>query len=241
MDRRPRRSSFVPGSEDLEGRNLLSTVPTAVAAPAAQVASKMTASQQQAATIAQEAADAAQQAADAAQQSQAQSQTQTKPLTPAQQKALANAAAIRQKNYQDAYAARLTTISKLPGALRLVDSQQPIPDVAVKSLQQDLSDLIGQLRIVTGSPASDQYVKTLRDVIPAASVHVASVAELNHSFSLVLQVAGAKQETIDHMIGSLNELAQSAVYASQPVVALTNDYTIVLQAALGVGRPLPKL
>lgn len=63
---------------------------------------------------------------------------------------------------------------------------------------------------------------------------------MNQAFVVVLQAAGAPDDAVNTLSSGLTQLANQVDTASiRPVYLATNDYTVVLQTALAVGRPLP--
>lgn len=219
MERRLRR--YVPGSEGLEGRRLLSSAQL-VAAPPAEVASIATTGEVDPDTASARPVSTA----TAAQQRQGPA---SRPLTPAQEQAR-----------QELIETRLQRIDRLPAFLRLLDPGRPLPEEAVSVIQQELRGFVTRLRPPAG-PIAEGFVDLLRDAISEASVKPETVAGLNAGTAALLGSAGASEQSIDRITGAMTELARTAAGSRQPVVVLTNDYALVLQTALGVGRPISRL
>ncbi|QDV38475.1 hypothetical protein [Tautonia plasticadhaerens] len=219
MQRRLRR--YVPGSEGLEGRRLLSSAQL-VATPPAEVASvTSTGEGDPAATSARQASTAT-----VAQQRQGPA---TRPLTQAQEQAR-----------EEMIATRLQRIDRLPAFLQLLDPGRPLPEEAVAVLQQELRGFVSRLRPPAG-PIAEGFVDLLRDAISEASVKPETVAGLNAGTAALLGSAGASEQSIDRITDAMTALARTAAGSRQPIVVLTNDYALVLQTALGVGRPITRL
>jgi hypothetical protein len=225
MERRLRR--YVPGSEGLEGRRLLSSAQL-IAAPPADVASITSTSTDQAMT-ATATGTSTPRVATAAQQPQQQRQgPASRPLTPAQEEA-------RQELIQT----RLQRIDRLPDFLQLLDPGRPLPEPAMATIQQELRGFVAQLRPPAGAVA-EGFIGVLRDAISQASVNPQTVAALNAGTAALLRSAGASEQSVEAITDSMTDLARSAAQSRQPVVVLTNDYALVLQTALGVGRPISR-
>jgi hypothetical protein len=219
MERRLRR--YVPGSEGLEGRRLLSSAQL-IATPPADIASITTTSTDQAAISASTPL-----VATAAQQQQRQGPA-SRPLTPAQETAR-----------QELIETRFQRIERLPAFLQLLDPGRPLPEPAMATIQQELRGFVAQLRPPAGAVA-EGFIGVLRDAISQASVTPQTVAALNAGTAALLRSAGASEQSVEAITDSMTDLARSAAQSRQPVVVLTNDYALVLQTALGVGRPISR-
>ncbi len=214
MNRRQR--TFVPGSEDLETRQLLSgagiadapTITEVVLPTVAEVASSIVPRIQ---------------GGPAAQTGQS--------LSPALLEA-------RQEAIEQAIETRLERIERLPLFLQALDPDRTLPDTAVATIQGELSGLIGQLRPPV-EPVAVSFLNVLRDGIARASIQESTVMQLNTAVTFLFQSAEVPDASIERIVGALTEIAQSDVFENQPVVLLTNDYALVVQTVLGVGRPIP--
>ncbi|RUL88539.1 hypothetical protein [Tautonia sociabilis] len=214
MERRPRR--YVPGSQGLEGRRLLSTV--AVAAPPAS------------APIAAEIASAspAAEAGDRLASAEQRQRPADRPLTPAQEQAR-----------QQLIDGRLQRIDRLPAFLQRLDFGRQLPTEAIAVIQQELRGYVAALRPPHEGVAKG-FVDLLRDAISQASVKPETVLALNAGTERLLLSAGAPEQSVSRLTDAMTELARTASSSKQPVVVLTNDYALVLQTALGVGRPISR-
>src|SRR5207249_12097428 len=80
----------------------------------------------------------------------------------------------------------------------------------------------------------------LRHVVPRQSLSPSDLRRLNFAFTAVLRATHAPPSSIDGLATALDRLATQVDTASpEPVFLGTNDYTLVLETALAVGRPMP--
>lgn len=209
MDRRRRR--FVPGSEGLERRQLLSTVEVVNAA--APIVSTTEASQA---------------AANRPQGFRARAAAQAL----AQEQAL-------QESRDEVIQMRLQRIERLPAFLQMLDPNRALPTEAVTAIQAELVGLVGQLR-PPAEPIADGFIDQLRNAIAQSSVQPQTVTSMNFATNRLLASAGASEQTITVITDSLTALARTASGSNRSVPVMTNDYALVVQTAMGVGRPISR-
>ncbi|WP_435011066.1 Ig-like domain-containing protein [Tundrisphaera lichenicola] len=198
MDRHRRR--FVPSSEGLEGRQLLSTAsaPAPEApAPAASFSTVTPEATTSASTIVQ---------AD---------------KTPGGQ----------------TIAAKLQRIQGLPLFLAKLNSSGEVPQPTLQNIQNDLTQLVGQLQ-----PADKSAVSTfnldLRKTQPFKTIRPQDAKALNREFGSVLTSAGANPTVVADLQNQMTDLTNYATTQRNSKIVATNDYAIVLQLALNTGKPL---
>ncbi|CAN5905706.1 hypothetical protein BH23PLA1_BH23PLA1_09820 [soil metagenome] len=134
---------------------------------------------------------------------------------------------------------RLERIERLPRFLQSLDRDRNVPEEVVSRIQADLVSLVGQLRPPTEA-VSNAFVEQLRATIPDATIDPVRAAQLNNAFGRVLLSAGAPEPVVESLKQSMLDLTRTDVFVSKPVVVLTNDYAVVLQTTLSVGRPLTR-
>jgi hypothetical protein len=132
---------------------------------------------------------------------------------------------------------KLSRIEHLPFFLENLQPGRPLPKSVTVPLQAGLVSIMGQLH---GPPSQviDQFDLTLRNTIPNASLSASNAAALNNNFGQVLTTAGADPASVAALKADMNAVAQLDSNSVNPVILATNDYSLVLQVALGVGRPL---
>jgi hypothetical protein len=128
-------------------------------------------------------------------------------------------------------------IERLPHYMELIRSGRFLPPDTIKKLQADLLAVTTKLH-APGSDPLNGFNARLRTVLPSSSLSVGDAAGLSHSFTTVLEAAGANPTQVQNLKDDMNALAQNDVNSPQPVFLATNDYTIVLQTILGIGRPI---
>ena len=114
-----------------------------------------------------------------------------------------------------------------------------LPPTEIKEIDTGLQQLISQIH-KPSAQVLNNYNYQLRKVTPDQSLTPAAAALLNRGYQAVLNDAKAPQSAIDTTEAALNQLVTQVDTASpQPVYLSSNDYSIVLQTALAIGRPMP--
>lgn len=153
-------------------------------------------------------------------------------------------AAARAKQQQDAFdnavKVRLQRIDRLPRFLQSLQPGRYLPPDTVASIQDQLRLLLGQLRTPVNA-VSTQFVKQLRQTIADPSISNADAAAINFRFGQLLTSAQAPQGVIETLQSDMTELVKVDVGSRNPPFLVSNDYALVMQTALAVGKPLPKL
>ncbi len=109
----------------------------------------------------------------------------------------------------------------------------------MKQIQGDLLSLISRTR-KPPTDALNNYNFNLRQIVPHQSLTTTNLNALNDGFGAVLTSASASPPVVDSLKSSLYQFAsQVDTNSPQPVNLATNDYTLVLQTALAIGRPMP--
>ena len=140
-------------------------------------------------------------------------------------------------NMPDTWTEKTDRVAHLPYYLQQIDSQSPLPSAAMKSVQSALTPIIGQLHSAN-TQVINNFNLTIRKAFPHNSLSVSNATELNNTFGNVLSSAGATEAQTAALKSSMNELAKGAANSTQPVVVASNEYSIVLQIGLGIGRPI---
>jgi hypothetical protein len=134
-------------------------------------------------------------------------------------------------------------IQRLPVYMEQIRSGRFLPNATIKKLQADMLAVATKTH-APGAPASNGYQilnefnSGLRQVNSHTSLSVEDAAVLKNSFDSVLTAAGATPEAIANLRDDMTALTKNDLSSPQPVFLATNDYTIVLQTILGVGRPI---
>ena len=130
-------------------------------------------------------------------------------------------------------------IEHLPYYMEKILPGRFLPKAEIKQIQSSLSELISQTRKPPTS-ALDNYNFQLRQIVPHQSLTPTTINVLNDEFGAVMHATTASPAVVDSLKNGLKQLASQVDTASpQPVVLASNDYSIVLQTALAIGRPMP--
>jgi hypothetical protein len=132
---------------------------------------------------------------------------------------------------------KVRRIERLPFYLGQFLSGRYLPPDTIQQLQTDMLAVAGRLH-PPGSPVLEGFNSRLRDVLPSNSLSVEDAAGLSQSFGAVLTDAGATPQQTQNLQDDMNALARNDANSPQPVFLATNDYTLVLETLLGVGRPI---
>jgi hypothetical protein len=88
--------------------------------------------------------------------------------------------------------------------------------------------------------ALDNYNYEIRKVVPKQSLSATDIRRLSFSFDAVLRSAQTPAGSIDGLSSALFKMVSQVDTASPlPAYLGTNDYSLVLQTALAIGRPMP--
>ncbi len=137
------------------------------------------------------------------------------------------------------YQARLQRIDRLPHYLEQIAPGRYLPPAEMQDIKTGLYDLLE----ITQKPPSqglNDYNYELRKVVSKQSLTATDIDRLNQVFTGVLNSAVVPPVSVTGLSGALYQLTSKVDTASVlPVTLATNDYTLVLQTALAVGRPMP--
>jgi hypothetical protein len=130
-------------------------------------------------------------------------------------------------------------VEHLPYYLEKILPGRYLPRPELAQIQGDLTQFIAHLH-KPETKALDNYNYELRQIVPHQSITAASAAVLNYSFGAVLHAASASPSVVDSLKSTMNQLVtQVDTNSPQPVFLASNDYSLVLQTALSIGRPMP--
>lgn len=128
-------------------------------------------------------------------------------------------------------------IERLAFALNSLQPGRVVPGDLIGALQGNLRALVGKL--APASPAAlTQAQLQFRSTISHASVSQEDAAALRATFRQALDSAGAPQGVLDDLSANMDRLVQVDSNGRDPAILAANDYALVLQTALGVGRPI---
>lgn len=135
------------------------------------------------------------------------------------------------------FAQKELRIAHLPFYLNQMQPGRVLPQAVITQLQTDLTSIAGRLH--KPNPATLEAFNTnLREVTPHSSLRPSDIKILDHSFRTVVKDTGATAQQVSSLSTDMLNLAKVDSQSRQPVFLGTNDYSLVLQTILGVGRPI---
>lgn len=130
-------------------------------------------------------------------------------------------------------------VEHLPYYLEKIRPGRFLPKAEMTAIQANLYQVISKLR-KPATAALNQYNYGLRPLFSKVSITAGDINALTHNFGSVLTAASASPRAIGGLQSALSTLAsQVDTNSPQPAYLATNDYSLVLQTALGIGRPMP--
>ena len=128
-------------------------------------------------------------------------------------------------------------IKHVPLFLKSIDPKRYIPPDAVTEIQSVMTEVRG---ILVGAKPYDlnRFNVLLRNILQEKTLSTSSIAALNKSVAPILADAGLTPTQISTFQTALTTLSKYDAQEANPVYVATNDYAILLQLTLGVGRPI---
>jgi hypothetical protein len=138
------------------------------------------------------------------------------------------------------YQQKSLRIQRLPFYLnKIVPHGRFLPKAEIKQIQNSLFAMVDAIHRPP-QQALNNYNYQLRQVVSRQSLTADDIDRLNFSFGAVLRSAKTPAGSINGMKTALFKLTSQVDTASvTPVNLATNDYTLVLETALAIGRPMP--
>ncbi|WZO98012.1 hypothetical protein EP7_005064 [Isosphaeraceae bacterium EP7] len=211
MDRR----RYVPMTDTLEGRQLLSTASATISA--ADAKAKTTTSSTTTTNL------------------KNQTTTTTVVVTTDGVKTATTTTTSTITNDPDSIAKKERRVKNLPVYLKQTVPGRYIPPAVLTQIQANLSAIIGQLK-PPNPEVLNGFNERLRDLGQWQNLRPEDAAALNHDFGTVLKAAGATDAQTTRLQDSMKQLAQVSANSVSPSILARNDYATVIQTALSVGR-----
>jgi hypothetical protein len=138
------------------------------------------------------------------------------------------------------YEQKALRIQRLPFYLGQITSNgRFLPKAEITQIQNSLFAMLDMNR-KPPAEAINNYNYQLRHVVSKQSINTDDVNRLNYSFGAVLKAAKASTAATQGLQSALFKLVSQVDTASiLPVTLATNDYSLTLQTALGIGRQMP--
>lgn len=200
-----RRNRFIPWSDRLEGRQLMTAA--AAVLPQAAYATML---------------------------------ANTPTSTPATVKGHARPA--RALSAQTAFEASVTgtrqnRIKQLPGYLLQINPNRRIPASLIQALQADMQTIQGTLT-APPQPLVNAMKDALKDAATTATISENNAKGLSHQFGMLLQYSGAAPDVTAQFQKDVNQLVRLNTQARNPALTTANDYGLMTQYVLSVGRKI---
>jgi hypothetical protein len=137
------------------------------------------------------------------------------------------------------YQQRELRIKRLPYYLEQIRPGRYLPKPEMKEIQNSLFALLDVIHRPPTQGLND-YNYNLRKIVSKQSLTAGNINSLNQTFKGVLNSARTPPVAVSGLSQALYQLTSQVDTASVlPVYLGTNDYTLVLETALALGRPMP--
>ena len=128
-------------------------------------------------------------------------------------------------------------IAHLPYYLLQEDPSRFLPSTVTSQLQTDINTVVAELHAPT-APVVDAFNAGMRKLMPQNNLSQQNALFLSRSFSDVLEKSGATPQEVTNLQTDMNQLALVDAHSIQPSTLAREDYALVLQTTLAVGRPM---
>lgn len=128
-------------------------------------------------------------------------------------------------------------IKQLPNYLFLVNTRRKLDRAIVADLQADLQLIANRLSAPPQSLVW-QFMKTLRGMVSQQNISPSLSQQLNAQFGAMLSSSGASPEVTAKFQNDMNRLIQADTKAPNPALTAANDYALMSQYVLSVGRKI---
>jgi hypothetical protein len=137
----------------------------------------------------------------------------------------------------DTFKLKVQRIEHLPFYLRQEHPDRYLSPETMKQLKIDMLAIAGQLH-APGTAVVDAFNRELRHAFPYKTLSPTNAKLLSHTFGSVLARAGATDTETANLQRDLNQMALVDSLSPNPTSLASDDYSLVLQTALAVGRPI---
>jgi hypothetical protein len=137
------------------------------------------------------------------------------------------------------YQQKSLRIQRLPYYLEQIRPGRFLPQTEIQEIKDGLFNMVDAIR--RPPPAAlNHFNYVLRHDVRRESLPAADIHGLNYAFGKVLQSAHAPSGSIQLLSAAMFQMVSQVDTASpEPAFLGTNDYSLVLQTALAIGRPMP--
>jgi hypothetical protein len=142
-------------------------------------------------------------------------------------------------NIPETFQAKQLRIDHLPFYLERIRPGRFLPSDTVAELQDNLRPIVTRLHW-PGNSVLEVVNHDMRVIGARPSLSVSDASILIHTLGRVLESAGATPEQTTNLQASMSDLLRADTNSPQPTFLATNDYALVLQTILGIGRPIQR-
>lgn len=141
-------------------------------------------------------------------------------------------------NLPENFREKMKRIENLPYFLNSFQPGRYIDPQAMQSIQSSLVQIAGRLH---GLPEIyvNGFNSNLRHAFPYNTLSPDTAKILNHSYSVVLVQSGIDPTVLQNLTNDMNTFALVDTKSPNPSYLARNDYGLVEQISLAVGRPIP--
>src|SRR5262249_24290994 len=137
------------------------------------------------------------------------------------------------------YQQKVLRAEHLPYYLEHIRAGRVLQAADTQSISNDLLQVISRLH-KPDTASLDQYNHDLRPIVNKQSITAQDARSLDKNFASVLNAASASPSVVDSLRSTVFNLVTQVDTASpEPAYLATNDYSLILQTALSIGRPMP--
>jgi hypothetical protein len=130
-------------------------------------------------------------------------------------------------------------IERLPNALESLQPGRVVPKDVVSGIQADLRAVVGRLNAAPTAALTSAQLQ-FRSTLANASISTEDAAALRATFRKAIEGTGAPQAVVDDLVSNMDRLTKVDSMGRDPARLIANDYSLILQTVLGVGRPIRK-
>jgi hypothetical protein len=141
------------------------------------------------------------------------------------------------QNLPETFKQKELRIQHLPFFLEQLKPGRFVPPDAIKNIQTNLNQIAATLHAPSEALVKN-FNTSLRHGFPYKTLSPDTARILNHTFGTVIASAGADPTLVQNLQQDMNQLAFADAKGVDPAYVATNDYALVLQTALAVGRPI---
>ena len=130
-------------------------------------------------------------------------------------------------------------VDHVPYYLERIRPGRFLPNDTLTQLQTDLRAVTGTLHW-PGPKGLEEFNHVQREISGNSSLSATDAHTLSRSFGAAVKATGATPGEVTNLQADLNDLTRVDTNSPQPTFLATNDYALVLETILGIGRPIQR-